>query len=75
LQYTLQNYFKINIYAVSRYSIINKYIGRIICILRTRLDYAKPTSYPAINNDILNLIEIQHQSYGTTNFGLGNLMM
>jgi len=62
-----------NEYTVSRYSIINKYIGRIICILRSPLDYTKPSSYPAINNDILNLIKTQHQSHGTTCFGLGNL--
>jgi sterol desaturase/sphingolipid hydroxylase (fatty acid hydroxylase superfamily) len=60
-------------YSVSRYIVENKYVGRIVCILRSPWDYMSPTSYDAINQDIVKLIRTQYDQNGTRYFGLGNL--
>jgi hypothetical protein len=60
-------------YTVSRYIVGNKYVGRIVCILRSPWDYISPKSFDAINQDILNLIRTQYDRNGTRYFGLGNL--
>lgn len=60
-------------YKVSRYLVDGRHIGRIICVLRTPIDYASPANYPAINKDILQLIRTEHRLCGTRYFGLGNL--
>lgn len=63
----------VSCYKVSRYLVDGKHIGRVICIFRTPLDYLNPSSYHAINADIVRVIEEQHLSCGTRYFGLGNL--
>jgi hypothetical protein len=60
-------------YTVSRYLVGNKYVGRIVCILRSPWDYMSPKSFDAINQDIVNLIRTQYDLKGTRFFGLGNL--
>jgi sterol desaturase/sphingolipid hydroxylase (fatty acid hydroxylase superfamily) len=60
-------------YSHSRYLVQQKYIGRVVCILRTPLDYFSPKSYDAINRDIVRLIREENARCGTTCFGLGNL--
>lgn len=60
-------------YKVSRYLIDGQYIGRVICVLRTPIDYMYASKYPAVNKDILQLIKSQNQTCGTRYFGLGNL--
>ena len=60
-------------YKVSRYLVDGQFIGRIICVLRTPIDYASQANYPAINRDILQLIKDENRSCGTRYFGLGNL--
>lgn len=62
----------IKFYYCPRYFINNKYVGRIICIVRTPLDFASSKNFRAINNDIVNLIRNEHQRCGTRYFGLGN---
>lgn len=62
-----------NAYYVSRYLIQGKHIGRVICILRTPLDYFNEGTYPAINREILTLIRREYETRGTRYFGLGNL--
>mmetsp|Transcript_16645 Transcript_16645/g.23444 ORF Transcript_16645/g.23444 Transcript_16645/m.23444 type:complete len:650 (+) Transcript_16645:27-1976(+) len=59
-------------YYCPRYLINNKFVGRIICIARTPWDYATPKNYAAMNEDILELMRVQHKTCGTQNFGLGN---
>jgi hypothetical protein len=56
---------------VSRYLVNGKHIGRIICLLRTPLDYLTPSNYPAVNRDIIELIREQYKTCGTKYFGLG----
>jgi len=60
-------------YTVSRYLINGRKIGRIICVLRTPIDYIYPSRYKAVNEDIIQLIKDQYQECGTRYFGLGNL--
>ena len=60
-------------YKVSRYLIDGEYIGRIVCVLRSPMDYFSPDRYTQINKEIIALIKQQHSTYGTTLFGLGNL--
>jgi len=60
-------------YKVSRYLVDGNLIGRIVCILRTPMDYAAEGSYDAVNRDILEVIRSQNASCGTRYFGLGNL--
>jgi len=59
-------------YYCPRYFIDDKYVGRIICIVRTPWDFASPKNYPAVNKDIVNLIRHEHKRCGTRYFGLGN---
>lgn len=63
----------IKYYTLSRYLINGDKIGRIICILRTPIDYIYPSHYAAVNKDIINLMKDQHKECGTRYFGLGNL--
>ncbi|GFH49175.1 hypothetical protein CTEN210_05651 [Chaetoceros tenuissimus] len=60
-------------YYVSRYCINGNKIGRIICVLRTPIDYIYPSRYAAVNKDIVQLIKNENKSRGTRYFGLGNL--
>ena len=60
-------------YNVSKYCINNHFIGRISVLMRTPIDYLTKSKYPAINNDIIQLIKSNHKQYGTRYFGLGNL--
>jgi Delta7-sterol 5-desaturase len=60
-------------YKVSRYLIDDKFIGRVICILRTPIDFMNPKTYPVMNQEIVKLMEDQHRECGTRSFGLGNL--
>lgn len=60
-------------YKVSRYLAANKHVGRIICIMKSPIDYMTPSSYESINKEILTLIKDQHREHGTRYFGLGNL--
>lgn len=60
-------------YYCSRFCIANDSIGRIICLLRTPIDYMTPASYDAINQDMLKLMRKEHRERGTRYFGLGNL--
>lgn len=60
-------------YRASRYLVDNRYIGRVICVLRSPLEYFSKTHYADINNDIIDLIEQEHKNFNTRLFGLGNL--
>lgn len=61
-------------YKVSRYLVDGQFIGRIICVLRTPLDYhPKHGNHAGINSDIVKLIEKENTECGTRYFGLGNL--
>ena len=60
-------------YSLSRYLINGNKIGRIICILRTPIDYIYPSHYKGVNEEIVQLIKDQYQECGTRYFGLGNL--
>lgn len=60
-------------YSVSRYLVDGQYIGRIVVILRSPIDYIYETHYNGVNKDIVNVIRQQYEAYGTTYFGLGNL--
>ena len=60
-------------YKVSRYVVDEKYVGRIICVLRTPMDYIKESRHAKVNADIVKLIEREHKERGTRYFGLGNL--
>ena len=59
-------------YKVSRYLINGSKIGRIICILRTPIDFMSPKQYPAMNKEIIELIKDNYRAHGTRYFGLGN---
>jgi len=72
IAFIVRNFFS-TFYYCSRYCIANEYIGRIICLVRTPLDYMSPKSYKKVNDEILQLIREQNQKYGTRYFGLGNL--
>ena len=60
-------------YKMPRYLVDNRLIGRVICILRTPLDYFSESNFDGINRDIVNLIRLQYDTCGTRYFGLGNL--
>lgn len=60
-------------YNVSRYIVGGKYIGRIVCIMCSPVDYMTPSAYDKINNDILELIRREYSTKNTRYFGLGNL--
>lgn len=60
-------------YKVSRYLINGNKIGRIICILRTPIDYIYPKYYNSVNEEIVTLIKDQYKECGTRYYGLGNL--
>jgi len=60
-------------YSVSRYLVGGEYIGRVITIVRTPLDFLSPKMYPAMNKDIIDLIKQEYKKCGTRYFGLGNL--
>jgi len=59
-------------YRVSRYLVANKYIGRVVCLVRSPLDYVRAHLYPTINKELLETIRREHRRHGTTSFGLGN---
>lgn len=63
----------IKCYSLSRYLINGSKIGRIICVLRTPIDYIYPSHYKGVNEDIVQLIKDQYVECGTRYFGLGNL--
>lgn len=60
-------------YKVSRYLVDERYVGRVICILRTPMDYMNKRRYSGINKDIIDLMEREYKACGTRYFGLGNL--
>lgn len=60
-------------YKCSRYIVDGKHVGRIICVLRTPMDYIRKSRYASVNGDIVKLIEREHKAHGTRYFGLGNL--
>lgn len=60
-------------YYCPRFCIQNEYIGRIICLARTPIDYIKENRYDAVNKDIIKLMKKEHKTKGTRYFGLGNL--
>jgi sterol desaturase/sphingolipid hydroxylase (fatty acid hydroxylase superfamily) len=60
-------------YSCSRYLVQQRYIGRVMCVLRTPLDYFSPKKYDSINRDIIRLIREENAKCGSTCFGLGNL--
>lgn len=60
-------------YSLSRYVINGCKVGRIICVLRTPIDYIYPSRYKGVNQDIVQLIKDQYDECGTRYFGLGNL--
>ena len=60
-------------YKVSRYCINGDKIGRIICVLKTPVDYIYPSRYAAVNREIVQLIKDENEKCGTRYFGLGNL--
>jgi sterol desaturase/sphingolipid hydroxylase (fatty acid hydroxylase superfamily) len=60
-------------YSLSRYIVQNAHIGRIICILRTPIDFMSPKSYRAMNQEIVDLMKNEYKTKGTRYFGLGNL--
>jgi len=60
-------------YRVSRYCVDRRFIGRIICVLRTPMDYMLPKRHAKVNKDIITLIEQEYKTYGTRRFGLGNM--
>jgi sterol desaturase/sphingolipid hydroxylase (fatty acid hydroxylase superfamily) len=60
-------------YSCSRFLVKQRYIGRVICIVRSPWDYMSPKKYDAINQDILRLMKDQHKACNTRCFGLGNL--
>lgn len=60
-------------YSVSRYVVDERFVGRIICVLRTPIDYISKRRHGSVNRDIIKLIEREHRSKGTRYFGLGNL--
>jgi len=63
----------ISSYKVSRYCIDKKLIGRIICVVRTPMDYFKKSRFSSVNKDIVDLIEREYKLSGTRYFGLGNM--
>jgi len=60
-------------YKVSRYLFGGNKVGRIICVLRTPIDYIYPNRYDGVNKDIIQLIKDENEQCGTRYFGLGNL--
>lgn len=60
-------------YRLSRYLIGGSKIGRIICVLKTPIDYIYPNRYDAVNKEIIQLIKTENKTCGTRYFGLGNL--
>lgn len=58
---------------MSRYLVDGNYVGRVICVLRTPLDYNSAETHATINREILQLIRDEHRRCGTRYFGLGNL--
>lgn len=60
-------------YKVSRYLVNGEYIGRIICIMRSPIDYVSESRFQAINEEIVSLIKDQYKTNHTRYFGLGNL--
>ena len=60
-------------YRVSRYCVDRRHIGRIICVLRTPMDYLLPSRHAKVNRDIVKLIEQEYKAHGTRYFGLGNM--
>ena len=60
-------------YTCSRYMINEKFIGCVICICRTPIDYINPKRYGMVNRDIVKLIKAHYKAHGTQLFGLGNL--
>lgn len=60
-------------YKVSRYMINGEKIGRIICVLKTPIDYIYPSRYENVNKEIIQLIKDENKKCGTRYFGLGNL--
>jgi len=60
-------------YKCSRYLVDGKHIGRIVCILRTPMDYMRKKVFAGINADIVKLIKDENRRCGTRYFGLGNL--
>lgn len=60
-------------YKLSRYCFGGNKIGRIICVLKTPVDYIYPKRYDAVNKEIIQLIKDENEKCGTRYFGLGNL--
>ena len=60
-------------YRVSRYLIDGQYVGRVVCLLRTPMDYIRKSHFPSVNKDIIRLIRREYETCETRYFGLGNL--
>lgn len=60
-------------YKVSRYIVDERRIGRIICIIRSPMDYINQKRHAGVNKDLVQLMEDEHKAHGTRFFGLGNL--
>lgn len=60
-------------YYCSRFCVANDYIARIIVLTRTPYDYMTPKRYDGINRELVELMRLQYETYGTRYFGLGNL--
>jgi len=64
----------LNSYSLSRYLVNNEFIGRVVIVIRSPLDYfSGPSYYAGINKDIIDLIIREHKRCSTRYFGLGNL--
>jgi sterol desaturase/sphingolipid hydroxylase (fatty acid hydroxylase superfamily) len=60
-------------YYSARFCVANEHVARLIALTRTPYDYMQPKSYDGINREIVELIRLQYDKYGTRLFGLGNL--
>jgi hypothetical protein len=60
-------------YRMPRYLVDGKHIGRVMCIMRSPLDYFLERNFDGINQDIVSLIRREFDAHGTRYFGLGNL--
>lgn len=60
-------------YKVPRYLINKEYIGRVITLVLTPIDYLQRKNHDRINKEMLDLIRFENKYSGTRCFGLGNL--
>lgn len=60
-------------YTLSRYLLDGNYVGRIVCVLHSPMDYLSPAKHELVNASIVRLIREENAKCGTRYFGLGNL--